>query len=288
MTQPRRDNAASVKQRLLNVAHVLDEEFEQVLVRYVAERFLFRLSKSYHADSFLLKGAMLFVAWEGLPHRVTRDVDLLGLGEPSVDRVAGMMRDIALQPVEDDGISFDIASVEAEAIRTAQDYGGVRVTVNAMLGKARIRLQVDVGFGDAVTPEAQIVEFPSLLGHMPAMLLPPPLTVDAYPSLQGMSRDSARNLPLICPSRRSGVDFALGYGQGRNRIRSRMSSPRLRHFLAPSSRLLLDESGGSVHGRRVGRGASRIVALHAGLGQRPHSTRPGAYASGGVCALAGQ
>jgi predicted nucleotidyltransferase component of viral defense system len=184
MTQPKRDNAASVKQRLLNLAHVLDEEFEQVLVRYVAERFLFRLSKSYHADSFLLKGAMLFVAWEGLPHRVTRDVDLLGLGEPSVDRVAGMMRDIALQPVEDDGIKFDIASVEAEEIRTAQDYGGVRVTVNAMLGKARIRLQVDVGFGDAVTPEAQIVEFPSLLGHMPAMLRAyPPETVIAEKAL---------------------------------------------------------------------------------------------------------
>jgi hypothetical protein len=63
MTQPKRDNAASVKQRLLNVAHVLDEEFEQVLVRYVAERFLFRLSKSYHVDSFLLKGAML--SWRG-------------------------------------------------------------------------------------------------------------------------------------------------------------------------------------------------------------------------------
>ena len=137
MTQPRRDNAASVKQRLLNVAHVLDEEFEQVLVRYVAERFLFRLSKSYHADSFLLKGAMLFVAWEGLPHRVTRDVDLLGLGEPSVDRVADMMRDIALQPVEDDGIKFDIASVEAEEIRTAQDYGGVRVGMRSRCGRSR-------------------------------------------------------------------------------------------------------------------------------------------------------
>ena len=170
MTRPVRDASASVKQRLLNLAHERHEEFEQVLVRYVAERFLYRLSKSPHAGSFLLKGAMLFVAWEGMPHRVTRDIDLLGFGDSSLGRVAGIMREIAATEVERDGIAFDVESVEAAEIRTIHDYGGVRVSLMASLGKARIRLQVDVGFGDVVTPGPEIIEFPSLIDLPRAML----------------------------------------------------------------------------------------------------------------------
>jgi predicted nucleotidyltransferase component of viral defense system len=163
MTRPIRDISASVKQRLLNVAHEPGEEFEQVLVRYVAERFLYRLSKSKHAEAFLLKGAMLFVAWEGMPHRVTRDIDLLGFGDDSLERMTTVMREIAATPVEGDGLVFDVESVQAAEIRTIQDYGGVRVSALASLGKARIRLQVDVGFGDAVTPGPEDIEFPALI-----------------------------------------------------------------------------------------------------------------------------
>ena len=162
--------AASVKQRLLNIAHERDEEFEQVLVRFVAERFLHRLSRSDHSDAFLLKGAMLFVAWEGVPHRITRDIDLLGFGDPSMARIEGMMREIAKTKVEDDGIRFDVDGVRAEEIRSTRAYHGVRVSMLALLGKARVRLQVDVGFGDAVTPGPESVAFPSLLGH-PATVL---------------------------------------------------------------------------------------------------------------------
>ncbi len=163
MTRPLRGISASVKQRLLNVAHERGEEFEHVLVRYVAERFLYRLSKSKHAEAFLLKGAMLFVAWEGMPHRVTRDIDLLGLGDDSLERMTTVMREIATTAVEDDGLVFDVESVQAAEIRTSQDYGGVRVSAAATLGKARIRLQVDVGFGDAVTPGPEVIEFPTLI-----------------------------------------------------------------------------------------------------------------------------
>lgn len=165
-----RGMAASVKQRLLNIAHERDEEFEQVLVRFVAERFLHRLSISTHSDAFLLKGAMLFVAWEGMPHRITRDIDLLGFGEPSMARIEGAMREIASTQVEDDGIRFDVDGMRAEEIRTTRAYHGVRVSMLALLGKARVRLQVDVGFGDAVTPGPEAVTFPSLLGH-PATVL---------------------------------------------------------------------------------------------------------------------
>ena len=162
--------AASVKQRLLNIAHERGEEFEQVLVRFVAERFLHRLSRSAHSDAFLLKGAMLFVAWEGMPHRITRDIDLLGFGDPSMARIGGVMREIASTQVEDDGTRFDVNSMRAEEIRSTRAYQGVRVSMLALLGKARVRLQVDVGFGDAVTPGPEAVTFPSLLGH-PATVL---------------------------------------------------------------------------------------------------------------------
>lgn len=163
MTRPIRDISASVKQRLLNLAHERNEEFEQVLVRYVAERFLYRLSKSKHAGEFLLKGAMLFVAWEGMPHRVTRDIDLLGFGDDSLERMTAVMRAVCATEVEDDGLVFDVESVQAAEIRTIQDYAGVRIGMSARLGKAKIRLQVDVGFGDAVTPGPEDIEFPALL-----------------------------------------------------------------------------------------------------------------------------
>jgi hypothetical protein len=143
---------ASIKQRLLNLAHARGEEFEQVLVRFVAERFLFRLSRTHHAEDFLLKGAMLFVAWEGMPHRATRDIDLLGAGDPSIQRVEGVMRDIASMTIQDDGLGFDVASAHAEEICTTAAHRGVRVSIIATLGTARVPLQVDVGFGDAVTP----------------------------------------------------------------------------------------------------------------------------------------
>ncbi len=155
---------ASVLQRLLNLSRARGEEYEQVLVRYVAERFLYRLSRSPHASDFLLKGAMLFLTWDEIPHRVTRDIDLLGAQSTSVDGLQRIMSEIAAQLVEPDGVTFDVAGISSEAIRTAHAYGGVRVLIHAKLGKARVRLQVDVGFGDAVVPDPVALEFPSLLG----------------------------------------------------------------------------------------------------------------------------
>lgn len=184
--------AASIKQRLLNIAHARDEEFEQVLVRFVAERFLHRLSRSMHSDAFLLKGAMLFVAWEGMPHRITRDIDLLGFGDPSMARIEGAMREIAMVQVEDDGIRFDVDGVRAEEIRSTRAYHGVRVSMLALLGKARVRLQVDVGFGDAVTPGPEAVAFPSLLGHPATILRAYPVeTVVAEKSVAMVERGTA-------------------------------------------------------------------------------------------------
>ena len=161
------DLAASVRARLLNVAKAQDVDFNQVLVRFALERILYRLTRSQHADRFLLKGALLFTVWYDMPHRATRDADLLGFGASDPASVAQVFRDIAAVPVND-GIVFDPASVAVDEIRKEAGYGGVRVIIAGDLAKARCKTQIDVGFGDAVTPGPVDSVYPVLLGDMPA------------------------------------------------------------------------------------------------------------------------
>lgn len=165
-----KDIAASVRARLLNVAKAEGSDFNQVLVRYALERFLYRLSQSTHADRFLLKGALLFTLWYDMPHRPTRDADLLGFGPSDLASIGRTFRDIADIAVED-GIVFDPLSVIVEEIRKNAGYAGARVLINAELAKARCRVQVDVGFGDAVTPGPVTAVFPVLLADFPAPYL---------------------------------------------------------------------------------------------------------------------
>ena len=163
MTRPPKDIAASVQARLLRLARERREDYQLVLTRYANERLLYRLSRSAHASRFVLKGAALFVLWTGSPHRSTRDIDLLGTGDPSNERVAADFDEILAQEVDDDGVRFDRASLRVASIRDDQRYGGVRVVVPAHIGSAKIRLQIDVGFGDAITPDPTEVDFPTLL-----------------------------------------------------------------------------------------------------------------------------
>jgi hypothetical protein len=155
--------AASVKQRLFNYAVRQRADFNQVQVRYVTERLLYRLSVSPHASSFLLKGAMLFVIWEDDPHRPTRDIDLLSIVAHDRASLVKIFREIAGLGGGGDGLEFDATSVTAEEIREDNAYGGIRVKLLAHLGNARIPVQVDVGMGDSVHPEPQWVEFPTIL-----------------------------------------------------------------------------------------------------------------------------
>jgi predicted nucleotidyltransferase component of viral defense system len=159
--------AASVRARLLNVAKAQHVDFNQVLVRFALERILYRLSQSAHADRFLLKGALLFTLWYDMPHRATRDADLLGFGASDLDSVARTFREIASVMV-DDGIVFDPASVVAEEIRKDAGYGGARVLISGDLAKARCKTQIDIGFGDAVTPAPVDAIYPVLLADLPA------------------------------------------------------------------------------------------------------------------------
>lgn len=158
-----RNLAASVRQRLLNRARERREDFNYLLTRYVNERLLFRLAESAHRDQFVLKGATLFELWHDAVPRATRDVDLLGSGEPSVERIQATFRDLCALYVEPDGLEFLDVSVRAERIRDGQAYSGVRVRLTADLDGARIAIQIDIGFGDAVTPGVVEAEFPTLL-----------------------------------------------------------------------------------------------------------------------------
>lgn len=165
--KPVNNIGASIQQRLLNLRDTTGEDANALFTQFAIERFLYRLSRSTYADRFVLKGAMLFRVWSGSLHRPTKDVDLLGYGEPTPAAASAMIRQILTTAVEEDGIVFDADSVHAEEIRENHEYGGIRVTFTARLNKARIHLQADIGFGDAITPAAENRTYPVLL-EMPA------------------------------------------------------------------------------------------------------------------------
>ena len=153
--------AASIRQRLLNRARQEQVTFDAVLNRFGRERLLYRIGISEYRDQFLLKGAMLFALWYDMPHRPTRDIDLLGFGPGELFVLERVFREITQQPV-DDGLRFS-ETVQSEEIRKEANYAGARVTLVATLEKARIPLQVDIGFGDLVTPAAEQIDYPVLL-----------------------------------------------------------------------------------------------------------------------------
>jgi hypothetical protein len=164
------NRAASIRARLKQHPDTAKQDFNLTLTQYGLERLLYRLSISEHAPNFLLKGALLFQLWYGHPHRPTRDADLLGFGPDDVPTLVGVFRSICSIET-DDGIVFDPESVSGTEIRKDAGYGGVRIDLRATLDGARLALQVDIGFGDAVTPAAQPVSYPTLLADMPAPAL---------------------------------------------------------------------------------------------------------------------
>ena len=167
--QPK-DVSASVKARLLNLARESGEEFNLLLIRYGIERLLYRLSQSEYGDVFVLKGAILFQLWAKAPHRPTRDVDLMSSGPSDISRMEDIIRQVTLEDVADDGLSFDKSSVQAERIKEDQEYEGIRVHLEARLGTARIHLQIDIGFGDAITPRPRKRVVPCILDFAPPRL----------------------------------------------------------------------------------------------------------------------
>lgn len=162
-----KDQAASIRARLLQLAKAENSDFDQVLVRFALERILYRLGQSPYAERFLLKGALLFALWYDMPHRPTRDMDLLGFGSTDADDIKRVFTQIAGISV-DDGIHFNTAQLRVSAIRKVAAYPGLRVTLEAELARAVCKVQIDIGFGDAVTPEPISSTFPTLLPNLPA------------------------------------------------------------------------------------------------------------------------
>ncbi len=159
-----RNLPASVRQPLTNHARAHGEDVDLVLTRYALERLLYRLGASEHRQRFILKGALLFIFWAGEPYRATRDLDLLGFGERDLGGLAAVFRALCeMDMAEDDGVEFIGGSVHAEPMRDEQGYPGARVRLDAKLAGARLSVRVDIGFGDAVTPMAEEIEYPSLL-----------------------------------------------------------------------------------------------------------------------------
>lgn len=168
---------ASVRQRLLNHAKANGRPFAEVLQYYAMERFLYRLSVSPHVEAFTLKGALLLTAWQAPISRPTMDIDLLGRTDNAVDMIVTLMRDISQLAVADDGIVFDPTSFAGEAIREDADYAGVRTEFIGRVDSARVHMQIDIGFGDVMTPGPETLTYPTIL-DFPA------------PKLSGYSRET--------------------------------------------------------------------------------------------------
>lgn len=163
MKEKGRNLPASVQQRLRNRVLRTGEDLQYVLMRYAVERLLYRLSRSDFADEVVVKGAMLFLVWAGEAYRATKDLDLMGRRRHPAGELAAMFQSVCRVAVEDDGLVFRAETVQVEEIREDNEYGGLRVKLEARLGNVKIPVQVDVGFGDVVTPKAQAVDFPVLL-----------------------------------------------------------------------------------------------------------------------------
>lgn len=160
--------AASVRARLLNQAKAAGEEFELALTRFVAERVLYRLGSSPARERCILKGASLLAVWLDAPHRATRDIDLSVRGTADDDAIEALVREICAVPCPEDGLELDLTALRIEPIRATAEEAGQRVRFGALLGNARIKVQLDVGVGDALALEPEEVVYPTRLSDLPA------------------------------------------------------------------------------------------------------------------------
>ena len=163
--------AASVHQRLLNLAKSGGRPFNELLVYYAIERFLYRLSISRHAESFVLKGALTLLVWKTPVTRPTRDIDLLGRTSNDLKAIRVLMAEVCQQAVGDDGLIFDPASVTTDRIAEDADYEGVRASFEGKLGNARIAMQIDIGFSDVITPAPVAITYPVMLDQPAPQLM---------------------------------------------------------------------------------------------------------------------
>jgi predicted nucleotidyltransferase component of viral defense system len=166
-----RDLGASVRQRLLNQARSQGRPFQELLQYFAMERFLYRLAKSPFADRFILKGALLLTAWGAPVARPTMDIDLAGKTNHELEDIRSLVGEVCEFATEPDGLEFTAASIEVQRIKEDAEYEGVRVRFHATLAKARIPMQIDIGFGDVIVPRPIEIEYPAILEFPPPVLM---------------------------------------------------------------------------------------------------------------------
>jgi hypothetical protein len=173
--------SASVKGRLFNLAREQKRPFQELLQYYCMERFLFRLSESVYKDRFILKGALLFKVWEIADSRATLDIDTLAKTSNSLEHIIDIIKELCeLTLSVDDGLVFLSDSINGEVMQLQREYEGVRIRFKALLGSARVPMQIDIGFGDIVTPFPDDIVYPVLLDlPSPKLKTYPPQTVIA-------------------------------------------------------------------------------------------------------------
>lgn len=196
MTGARSGLAQSVQARLIRHANSSGIEPNVALTRYALERFLYRLARSPHRERFVLKGALLMLAWLGETLRPTRDADLLGFGDLPDEALVEIFRETCAVVVEPDAMIFLPETLDLQPIREEDAYGGRRITLQARLGPARLILQVDIGLGDAVTPPAEWLDYPSLLDQPRPRLRAYPRETVVAEKLHAMVRFGMRNSRL--------------------------------------------------------------------------------------------
>lgn len=171
MIKDLKNKPASVHDRLNKLAKSQQRIFNELFYIYANERLLYRLSQSPHAAKFILKGAMAVLNLQLEKTRYTRDIDLLGFTEISIENIEQIFREVCVTEVEDDGLIFNPESVTGSSIKMHDDYPGVRVRFNVSLGEGKAtRLQVDIGFGDKVYPTPKKLPYRGLLNLTEAMM----------------------------------------------------------------------------------------------------------------------
>ena len=167
-------NATSIRAKLLNIARKEKIAFQVILLRYIHERFLYRLSISKYKNNFFLKGGNFIYAIEGLLARPTKDIDLLGQDIfNDMDNLKNAIVEIANTKCKEDFVIFNTKTISIEPITEKNLYNGVRLKLNASFDTTKQNIQIDIGFGDTIIPKPTTLDYPTLLPDVPA----PKLTV---------------------------------------------------------------------------------------------------------------
>ncbi|MFD4662258.1 nucleotidyl transferase AbiEii/AbiGii toxin family protein [Streptomyces halstedii] len=217
MVNPTRATTAGrVYNDLRNLARRNGRSTDEVMVEYVLERFLYRLGSSpLGREHFILKGGLLLAHFGA--RRMTRDIDILGHAFSGEE--AEMIRRIAaIATTEvDDGVTYDSATLRTVPIREEDEYHGLRLSMAASIARARLKLQLDISFGDPVTPGPQIINYPQqltpdsfqLFGYPLATVIAEKLsTAISLGDLNTRDRDYADLYRLLTLNHLNGEDLA--------------------------------------------------------------------------------